>query len=951
MQFRILGPLEVRGPDGGRLVPNRRKERVLLGAFLLSPNELVTRAALVDALWGPSPPRSATANLHSYVADLRRLFGGPRLVAERGGYRLVAGPGELDAAEFERLAGEGRRALRAGDQATAAERLARALSWWRGPVLEGIELPDTLEPARARLEGARLDTLEASIEARLALAGTTDAAPRSAADTDLAATDLAAADLAAADLATADSAAADLAAELEGLVRQYPLREQLWGQLMRALAAAGRRADALAAYQRLAGVLDTELAATPGPRLRQLHERIRTLDTAPTPAPAPARRADRMPPRQLPADLATFAGRAAQLRDLDQLLPGGSGGAVSIAAISGPAGMGKTTLAVRWAHRNASHFPDGQLYVNLRGFAPGGPVGSDEALRGFLAALGVPPREVPAGLDGQAALYRSLVADRRVLVVLDNAADAGQVRPLLPAGAGCLALVTSRNQLAGLLTQDGAHPLGLELPSTAEAGELLARRIGAGRVESESGAAAAIIDRCGRLPLALAIVATRAALRPDLPLAAVAAELAGTAPLDALADGDGTDLRTVISWTYQLLSPAAARLLRLLAVHPGPDITAAAATSLAAAPAGAALAELAAVSLLAECHPGRYAMHDLLRAYAGELAGDREQAATRRVLDHYLRSAHAAALLVEPHRPPIQLPPAAAGVRPEQPADPGAALAWFDAERAVLGQSLLLATREGFPGHACQLAWSLAEYLERQGRNQDWLAASEVAVAAAARLGDPAVLADAYRRLAGARAKTGDVAGAGADLGRALALFEQVGATAETGQVYLNLASMAEAQEEYAVALEHAEHSMALFQAAGDEVRAANARGAAGWYLALLGRHEPAMVSCRAALEAHQRLGNRSSEAVTWDTIGYLHQMRGEYPEAIDCYRRAAGMFRELGIRNIEWMALDRLGDTCRLAGDRVGARAAWQRAVRILTDLEHPALDRVRAKLTDPRG
>jgi hypothetical protein len=397
-------------------------------------------------------------------------------------------------------------------------------------------------------------------------------------------------------------------------------------------------------------------------------ERRRPQPPPPSPSPVPVPVPSWPVPRQLPPDVFSFTGRQAQLAELDSLL--GPNRTVVVSAVSGTAGVGKTALAVHWAHRVAAHFPDGQLYVNLRGFDPAGPpVTAGDAVRGFLEAFGVEAQRIPQSIEAQAALYRSLLADRRVLVLLDNARDADHVRPLLPGSSGCLTLVTSRHHLASLIAAEGARPLLLDLLSQEEAMQLLSHRLGAARVEAEPHAAGELIERCARLPLALAIIAARGATRPAIKLVTLAEELREThGRLDPFVGDDATvDVRAVFSHSYQDLSPAAATLFRLLAVHPGPDIATPAAASLAGATvplARSMLTELVNANLVNERVPGRYTFHDLLRAYAAELlrqhadegrTADEGQSATRRLLDHYLHTASAAALMIYAHRDPIEL--------------------------------------------------------------------------------------------------------------------------------------------------------------------------------------------------------------------------------------------------------------------------------------------------------
>jgi hypothetical protein len=399
---------------------------------------------------------------------------------------------------------------------------------------------------------------------------------------------------------------------------------------------------------------------------------------------------------------------------------------VIIAALSGTAGVGKTTLAVHWAHRVSARFPDGQLYVNLKGFDPGGEaLDPSEAARGFLEAFGVPVTRIPADLPGQTGLYRSLLAGRRVLVVLDNARDVEQVRPLLPGSPGCLALVTSRSHLTGLVADEGAYPLALDLLPAADARDLLIRRLGSSLVTSEPAAVDDIIARCARLPLALTIAAARAATSPSFPLAVFAAELReATRALDSFDGGDlATDIRAVFSWSYGALSAAAARLFRLLGLHPGPDIGLSAAASLAAIQPDQArtpLAELTRAHLLAEHSPGRYAFHDLLRSYAAEQAQAHDSqpvrdAAVDRLLDHYLHTARNAAMLIEPHFEPPALMSAHPGVSPGEPGTAEDAMSWFQAEHAILLATVQLAADAGHARHVWRLAWMLSPAFIRRG--------------------------------------------------------------------------------------------------------------------------------------------------------------------------------------------------------------------------------------------
>src|SRR5216683_2389006 len=554
--FRILGSLEVRTREGwcGIGAP---KWRALLGALLLRPGQVVSTERLIDELWGDNPPPGARKLVSGYVLRLRRMIDDPDgrvLVTRSPGYQLLVARCDLDAGLFEDLLAARGKALAREDAGHAAGLLAEALALWRGAALADVPQGPLVSAEADRLEELRLTALELRIEADLACGCDTG-----------------------------------VIAELRRLTAEHPLRERLWGELMRALHGSGRPAEALEVYAHAREVIAQELGADPGPDLQQLHQRILTGEPSPTAESSPgegdftvADAAGPVVPRQLPAAVRDFTGRAGELGKLTGLLH--SAGTVVIAAVSGTAGVGKTALAVHWAHRVVGRFSDGQLYVNLRGFEPSGmPMTPAEAIRGFLDAFHVPAERIPVGLDAQAALYRSLLAGKRMLVVLDNARDTAQVRSLLPGSPGCLVVVTSRAQLTGLAAAEGAELITLDLLSEAEACQLLADRVGADRVAAQPQAAAVLAGLCARLPLALAVAAARAASRPGFSLAVAAAELRDARRrLDVLDTGDpATGVRAVFSWSYQQLSVPAGWMFRLLGVHPGPDISAPAAASLA----------------------------------------------------------------------------------------------------------------------------------------------------------------------------------------------------------------------------------------------------------------------------------------------------------------------------------------------------------------------------------
>jgi len=677
-------------------------------------------------------------------------------------------------------------------------------------------------------------------------------------------------------------------------------------------------------------------------------------------------------PRQLPPERAPFVGREAELKTLSALHDGaGASGTVVISVIGGTAGIGKTALAVRWARQAAPDFPDGQLYVNLRGYDPSGPpVTAAAAVRTLLDALGAAPEHVPASFEAQVGLYRSLAAGRRLLVLLDNARDADQVRPLLPGSPGSLVLVTSRAWLAGLAIGEGAHQLTLDVLAEDEARQLLADRLGEQRAAAEPGAVDELINLCARLPLALAITAARAARRPRVPLAALAAELREAADrLDALdhrpldhrpldhRGAAGGSIRAAFSWSYQSLGEPAARLFRLLGVHPGPDISAAAAASLAGVTPSAArrdLNGLTAAHLLTEHLPGRFTFHDLLRAYAAELAGaadrpDERRQAAGRMLDHYLHTAYQGATLLQPQRGSLSLPPARPGVAPEPLADRQQALAWFEAEHQVLLAAAARAAAAGFDRQAWQLPWSMASFLDWRGHWRDWAAIQPAALAAAARLGDRAGRATAERTAAAAYARLGAYDQARTHMADCLELYRQLGNRTGEAAMHQDLSWVAEQQGRGADALGHAEQALALFRAVGNRGGQAGALNNLGWYQSLLGDFQRARESCRQALDLYRDLDARYGEAHAWDSLGYAEYKLGDLAEAADCYACALGLFRELGDRYYEADVLGHIGDARRAAGDLRAARGAWRQALAILDDLAHADAEKIRAKLRAP--
>jgi tetratricopeptide (TPR) repeat protein/transcriptional regulator with XRE-family HTH domain len=665
-------------------------------------------------------------------------------------------------------------------------------------------------------------------------------------------------------------------------------------------------------------------------------------------------------PRQLPAAVAGFTGRAAELAVLARMLDeagAGSPGTVVISAIGGTAGVGKTALALQWAHQAAARFPDGQLYVNLRGFGPTGiPVAPGEAVRGFLDALGVPPERIPRQAEAQGGLYRSLLAGKRMLIVADNAGDEEQVRPLLPASPGSLVLVTSRNQLSGLAAADGARLLRLDVLSHGEAVQMLTARFGASRAAAEPGAVAEIAGLCACLPLALAVAAACAVARPIFALDDLAAELRdGTGRLDALDAGDpAASVRAVFSWSYRQLSPQSARMFRLLGLHPGPDITVPAAASLAAAARSEArrlLGELTRAHLISEHVPGRYAFHDLLRAYAAAQARDTDRETERgeaigRVLDHYLHTAAHSVNMIDPGYEQVPLAPPRPGTAPEQLVGRRQSMAWFEAEHQVLLAAATLAAEPTSDSHAWQLPWAITPYLRPRGYFQELAAIQRPALAAAIRLGDIGGQAVAARLLADACLDLGDDDQALGYCSVGLELYRRLGNRLGEAKIHQSLGVLEGRQGHYADALGHDEHALRLYQAIGNKAGQADALNDTGCDYAQRGDYERARACCQQALALSQEVSHRHLEGAVWDSLGYIEHHLSNFGEATACYQRSLDIMRELGDRFHEGDVLSRLGDTHLAAGDLLRARQAWQDALAILEGIQHPDAKQVRAKL-----
>ncbi|WP_043622979.1 AfsR/SARP family transcriptional regulator [Nonomuraea candida] len=906
VELRVLG--EIEAAVGGVLVPlGPARQRCVLAVLLADANRPVHTDRLVERVWGEHPPRTARATLRSYVSRLRAALAGAgeEVLAQRaGGYVLVVDEEATDVHRFRRLVRQAR--ATEGEQSLAVWEQAWAL--WRGEPFAGLDSP-WLAETRALWERERF-----------------------------------AAQLDYFDVALACGRHAEISGGLSALSADHPLDERVAGQLMLALYRGGHQAQALEHYQRVRGRLVEELGIDPGPSLRRLHQQILTGDPALSASPAAVAAAVGAParpvavPRQLPAAPGAFVGRERELSRLTTALRAGAGATVVISAIGGAGGIGKTWLALHWAHRHLERFGDGQLHVNLRGFDPSAqPVPPAAALRGFLDALGVDPQAIPADAEGRAALYRSMVAGKRLLIVLDNARDSDQVLPLLPGSPTCTVLITSRNALTALVAGHGARPVALDVLDLDQSRRLLSGRLGRARIDAEPRAAEDLVRHCAGLPLALGIVAARAAASPALPLAALAGELREAADrLDALDLGEpAANLRAVLSCSFAALPAEVAGVFTRLGLAVGADAGLAAVAALTALPVRRVrllLRRLESDHLVQQHLPGRYRMHDLIRIYAAEharsLPEQERRAATRRLVDFYLRTAHAAERVLNSSRPPIELGPAVPGAHPDPPADEPAALAWFEAERSNLLAVQRLAIEQGRHVEVWQLAWSLTSFDYRRGHLYDHLTMWQAGLAATEELGDRAAQALAHRLLGPAYARAEQYAEAAAHLKQALALAERAGDLTGQVSIHHNLAWVWEAEGDDEQAVESVRRALRLSPALGNPVLEAQLLNSLGWLLAKRGEHAEARRHGEKALGLLRRHHHPTAEAATLTTLGWIARLTGRHEQAMAHYRRALAICHEYGDAYEEPRVLEHMGEVHHALGDLSRARHAFEQAL-----------------------
>ncbi|GIG58828.1 hypothetical protein Lfu02_32000 [Longispora fulva] len=933
MEFRVLGSVQAL-VAGQPVELGQRLERCLLGLLLLELGNPVSTDRLIDLLWDGDEPGRPRSALQVHVSRLRKRLA--EADAERYGFRLVTRgsayvlEGDPALVDVHRFRSEYQRAKDTTDPATRSKVLGAALALWRGPAL-GEEAP---ERTRARV-GAGLDELL------------------------LAATDLRI------EAELAQGRHAEVLTELAELTGRYPLRERLAELHVLALYRAGRRSDALDVCQRIRTALGEELGLDPGPELQRLQTAVLRGDPS-LDLPAPSTPAADTGPAELPPDIVDFTGREAQLGHLDTLL--GHSGAVVISTIAGTGGVGKTALAVYWARRARDRFPDGQLYINLHGYSPTPPVRPLDALARFLRILGVPGERIPVDLDEATGMYRTLLADRRVLVVLDNASHPDQVRPLLPSSPGSLALITSRDRLSGLIARDGARRLDLDILSPDEACALLDRVVGRTRTAAEPEAAAELARLCGYLPLALRIVAAHLADHPDLTLAEYAGELGEGDRLTALQikGDDQASVRIAFGLSYARLPAETARLFRLLGLLPVDDFSAEVAAAVLGVPVAGVrgpLSKLVSAHLVDASETGRYSMHDLLRLYAGEQVGDEAPAAVRRMHDWYLASTLAAVAVLNPVGRRLPRPPGLSSASVPRFDAVTDAVTWLDAERTALCAVVEAAPAAGSPEVSWLLADALRDYFYRRRFPVDWLATATAALRAADDAGDPAGQASAMVNLGMARAAVNDSAAAVDLFLRARDLAVRAWPEGLTtvlnnlGILYRQTGQPERAADTYTEALEYAraagrpvftslanlgtvsmqlgrlkiarERLLEVADSLGESptMRAPTLHNL-GMAEHFLGNLSSARARLAEALALHRGFGNRHGEADSLIRVAAVTGDLGLLPEAIEQVREALTISRVGNDHVPEVDGLVVLGNLLLAQGDRAEAEARFAEAL-----------------------
>ncbi|HEX7305441.1 AfsR/SARP family transcriptional regulator [Lentzea sp.] len=931
LRYEVLGLLRV-VRAGQDVDLGAAKQRAVLAVLLLARGTPVSRGQIIEAVWGDNAPSSAVNLVQTYVAGLRRALEPARarrapaelLTSVGDGYLMRVEPGALDLDVFERQVLLANRLRAAGDLAGAAVELDDALALFRAEPLGGVSgLFADVE--RGRLVERRLAVLEERAELGLAI-----------------------------------GQGPELVAQLSTVVVEHPLRERGHGLLMRALVQAGRQAEALAAYREARRVLIEELGVEPGFELRRVHQAV-LAGNSPEPERPPARIPVQAPepapvtvPAQLPRAPVALVGRDPELALMDAVLRGHDG---PVLLVTGPAGVGKTALALHWAHRVREEFPDGQLYVDVHGYDPNRePLEIGEVLNRFLRALGVPASDTPVSVDERSALLRTLLADRRMLVMLDNVRSSADLLPLLPGAPSCV-VVTSRRRLVGLVAQVEAKLVELDMLDQDAAVDVLGRI--AGRSDIEADALRQLAELCDGLPLALRIAAARLAVSPKLAVAELVEELQdeqGRLAALGLEDGEGT-VRAALDASRRALPALPSRLLAIVGLHPGADLTShvvAAMGDVTLVEAQRALDALTAANLLSVSEPGRHVAHDIVRVYtktlAGELSEPERRAATGRMLDYYLHCSDLAdgllpinrgSVLVAPEHRPVHVPPLSGA------AD---AMAWFDAERANLIAATEHASASGWHVHAWQLPYTLSRYLWLRTERETSLRITEAALQAAIALNDD----DARFVMQ-------------FNLGVALLQFERFEEALEAQRGALETARRKEDVHQQARALTtvagtlldlgraeeseaHYREAMEISRIAGSKWAEANAHHHLGLLYLATQRFDDAMPWLRVALTMYHEVGEQCGEAACHVDISTALLETGDTDGALSSARTALAVASDAVSPYHQALAHDRLAAVFDQLG-AAGAAAHWQRALALFTELGAPEADGVRARLARSRA
>ena len=926
MRFVLLGPVE--GWSGDRLVElGTVRQRCVLVAMMVPVARPVTVEVLIDRVWGDAPPNAARGALYSYVARIRRSLRefGVDVCRRSGGYQLLAGEDAADLWRWDRLRRQARKSFGAG----RAELLGGALELWRGRPLDNLD-GQWVEQVRETVTRQYIETLADWAEVAIEL-----------------------------------GRPAAVAERLAEPVLAYPSAERLVAAHMRALHLSGRTAEALESFARSRKRTAADLGVEPSGSLRELHLELLRADRA----GEPARVRTGLAPAQLPAPVADFTGREEPIRLLNRLVSKVDDPALAIAVITGGAGVGKTALATHWAHRVAGRFPDGQLYLDLHGYAPGPTVKPARALELMLRALGVSGDRIPPDLEARAGLYRTMLAGKRMLVFLDNAVGSEHVRALLPGQPGCLVLATSRDSLGGLVAMDGARRIALDVMDDTEALALLDRLLGADRVVAEPKAAARLAELCVGLPLALRIAAANLTPRP----LADQVEALAADRLDSLAvDGDPQAVVIVhFDHSYRRLGADERRLFRGFGYLPGADISTEGAAALVKSTvddAAALLDRLTDAHLVERHRPGRYTCHDLLREYAARCPGPsgERDAALRRLYQWYLDGTILAMDRIDPHRRRLT---------EATPADPGIslgdyqqAMTWLETERPNLLEVVSAAAGQGWNGYAWRIPQTLWRFFYIRGYLQDWQTTHRLALIAARRDGDPLAQAEILNNLATAERRAGqhrralelhlealeqtrrigDRAGEAAVLGnlgviyqrtgrhteaikelrRALALHRELGNIRPQATTLGNLGVVYEEQGRYRAAVVQYRRALEVFRAVGDELGQAIALANLGIVYQRLGQYPEALDHQRQALVLQRHHGDRQGEAAVLANLGYTYCKLARYPEAFDHQHQALALARQIGDADLESEIHNDLGQTHGAAGQYGDALARHQRAL-----------------------